>query len=109
MQVNLFQMKMDQDTVSKFAKTQSIIKNKFTVAHANRLECEHNVNQAMQPLVRTTVKHIDTKNDECKSVDLNVLCNRLRLLLSTQNASKVDHSEEINTIISKLRDLKILI
>lgn len=100
---------MDQNSVSKLSKTQSVIRKKFAEAYKHRLESEHNVNQAMQPLVSKTVKRADNVNDEISAVDLNELCNRLRFLLSTQFASEVDHTEEINTIISKLRELKILI
>lgn len=100
---------MDPNHVSEIFKTQCIIRNKFTEAYTNRLESERNVNQTLQPLVKKTVKHVDSANEENSSVDLNDLCKRLRLLISTQIASKVDHTEEINTIITKLHDLEILL
>lgn len=96
---------MDQASVSK---TQNVIRSKFTDAFTNRLESEHNVDQALQPLVRKPVKVVDNANVENSAVDLNELCNRLRFLLSTRFASKVDHADEINAIISKLRNLNLL-
>lgn len=101
--------KMNQNNVSNLSKTQSVIRNKFAKAHANRLENEHDVEQALQPLVSKTENHVDSVNIENSVVDLNELCNRLRFLLTTQCAGKADHTKEINAIISKLCELKILI
>lgn len=67
---------MDQASVSKLTNTQSVIRNKFAKAYTNRLEHEHDVKQAMQPLVRKSAKHVDSENDGKKPVDLNELCNQ---------------------------------
>lgn len=93
----------------KLTDAQNVIRKKFAKAHTIRLEHERDVNQAIQPLMRKSVKRIDSVDVENKQVDLNALCNRLRILLAVQNAGQTNHAEEISTIIAKMHELEILI
>lgn len=101
----------------KLATTRNVIRNKFSKAHANRLENENNLNQAMQPLLAESSNDATSQSIANQSqsmsranviVNPNELCERLKILLS-MDASDVKHSEEINTIIAKLRELEILV
>lgn len=161
---------------SKILYTQNIMKNKFEKAFANRLEREHNLNQAMEPLraltsptitstTTTSINENDSPNEDeslrklskskntssqlrlatksysnlaiksrpmtttlatkttpttlTKLADSdiirnyshnpNALCERLRLLVTSQIAGNINQIEEINIIIVQLRDLGIIV
>lgn len=107
--------------MSKLSVTQNVIRNKFKKACANRLEHEHDVDQAMKPFLMESSNEVTssstaalTKNskevgNEKKQYNSNELCERLRLLLTSRIVGSVNHTQEINTIISELRELEILI
>lgn len=107
---------MDQVNVSKFNTTQNVIRNKFEKAYTNRLEHEHDVNQAMKsltatPSTPTTNYAIETRSIEIKEetqYDPNELCLRLKLLLNSKFADNVHHTHEISSIITKLRKAEII-
>lgn len=107
---------MSDENKIKLAATRNVIMNKFSKAHANRLENENNLNLTMQPLLT------DSSNDATSQLiatstqsivadnnidDPNNLCERLKILL--MNTDNVKHVDEINTIIAKLRELEILV
>lgn len=117
---------MNQDSASKFAATQNIIRNKFKKAYKNRIKNEHDVSHAMKPITtaitddlksnksdhskttNTPELQLGAKNNSShlkkKSEDPNTLCDILRMLLTSgQNDS------EINDILNELRDLDIII
>lgn len=102
------------DNISKINETQRVIRNKFKTAYANRIDHEHNVNQAMQPLsdslsATTTASNHSLKYSSLVTNDVNDLCNRLQHLLESQTKRNVNHEQEIKTIIYKLRDLEIIV
>lgn len=145
--------------MSKLTATQNVMKNKFEKAYTNRIEHEHNLNHAIEPLkaLSTAASSTNESNSPKEDVSLrnlsesknmtqqlrlakksysnhaiksrpisstklvdngniireysnnpNELCDRLRLLLTSQIAG-ANQMEEINTIISKLHDLDIII
>lgn len=91
----------------KIADTQNIIRNKFTKACANRLECERSTNQAMQQ--QTSAKIYSNKSRKIETNDPNYLCTRLRVLLTIPNMDEVQHAAEVNAIISHLHASGILL
>lgn len=121
-----FQKKRRQATSSKafklkLADVQNTIRIKFKKACKIRLECERNVNQAMKPLTATKIcMHQQSsakiyslnsiKDSSIETNNLNYLCNRLRVLLDSTNLDDdVQRTHEINAIINRLHDLKILV
>lgn len=77
-------------------------------AHQLRLAKKSYSNQAIQPR-SNAMKLVDSENIIRKySDDPNKLSDRLRFLLTSQIAG-VNHTEEINTIISKLHNLNIIV
>lgn len=52
-----------------------------------------------------------TRNDDSVNaeIDPNELCSSLRFLLSSQILGTADHTAEINDIITKLRELKVIV
>lgn len=121
--------KSNTNKLKKIADTQSIIRKKFKKAYANRLEREHEVNQVMKPLIEPSTstkkydmqpqhRQIHAKNDSKRSVkyklaisnEPNDLCNRLRIISASSNAVvDVKHTEEKNAIITRLRELNLLL
>lgn len=107
---------MDQNNTSKLNTTQKVIRNKFEKAYKNRLKHEHDVNQAMKtltssPSTLTTNYTIDTRSigiTEEMQYDPNDLCLRLKFLLNSKSADNVHHTREISSIITKLREAKII-
>lgn len=113
----------------KLTATQNVIRNKCKTACANRIQREYEVQRAMKPLTasfssssisakqvkqqqQSLAKNVSKRMIKCKfakSNDPNDLCNRLRILLVSTNASDAIRSAEKNVIIRKLRDLKILV
>lgn len=109
---------MDQDSGSKLSATQNVIRDKFEKAYTNRLEHEHDVNQVFKPLatppstpssMNHAIKTGSVGTKEEMQYDPNELCERLRLLASSQIAGDVNHAQETNSIIVKLRELKIIV
>lgn len=102
-------MHHELSSLAKIFATQKVIKKKFEKAYSNRLDHENDVNQAMKPLTcsRSTTKQIN-KNSLLKINDANELCNRLQKLINSQISNNDNYSQEINMIISKLRELKII-
>lgn len=73
-----------------------------------------------RPTSTTTMKKLaDSENEHIKknkniihnnnNINPNELCDRLRFLLTSQNAGNVNHVEEINTILAALHDLDIIV
>lgn len=113
----------------KLSATQNVIRSKFKTACANRRGREQEVKHAMKPLTvslaSSSIRAKRVKQQQhqhslaeffskrlikyARSNDPNVLCNRLRLLLASTNAPDAIQTEKKNAIISKLRDLKILV
>lgn len=95
--------------VLKLTDVKKIIRNKFKIAHANRLECERNASHAMKP---STASKSSIQQHACakiESSDMNYLCTRLKLLLSSTKMDDVQRTLEINAIINRLRDLEIIV
>lgn len=90
---------------SKLTDTQNVIRNKFAMAHTNRLENERDVHLALQPLEEN---HADGDKEEITPDDLDGLCKRLRVLLSSRSVDSADHTQEISAIVTKLREHKII-
>lgn len=99
------------DTTSKISITQSVIRKKFQKACMNRIEREHDVNQALKPLIANSQTSSSTiaieTNNEMQN-DPNELCVKLRSLINSSIAKNMDHTHEINSIIAKLHELEIL-
>lgn len=124
----------------KTIDTQDVIRKKFEKACMNRLEREHDVNQAMKPLTEISTLTSTLISDELeprdidfpfqnsskqqlhsaankstksrlirKNHDPNELCDRLRILLTTQIAGNVNQMQEIQTIIAELRNLEVIV
>lgn len=89
---------------SQIVNTQKAIRNKFEKSCMNRLEHEHDVIQAMKPLV--SIRSSSLTSTPIPNENPNELCNRLRVLL---DADDLKHADEINLIVMKLRELEILI
>lgn len=92
--------KLDLASVQNLTAAQSIVRSKFAKAYINRLQHERDVHQALQPFAKT---HADGEKKEKTQDELNGLCNRLRVLLHSQDAGVEDYAQEINAIIMQLR------
>lgn len=106
-------MSHEPDSLAKISATQTVIKNKFVKAYTNRIEHENDVNETMKPLTcsrqrRSTSKKTN-KNSLLNINDINELCNRLQKLINSQISRNVNYSQEIKMIISKLRELGIIV
>lgn len=99
------QEKMNQDSVSKITATQNVIRNKFKKAYKNRLDHEHDVNQAMKPLTVTSSSTL-TDNLESKNSNFSKTVNGApQLRLPTKSFSNhAIKSELIKTNKEKHRD-----
>lgn len=99
----------------KITNAQKTIKKKFKKAYTNRLECEREVIRAIKPLNTKTKQNEFTLPGasttlKIETSDPNVLCTRLRVLLaSSKTSNKVQHTDEINSIINRLHELGLLI
>lgn len=110
--------KMDQVNVTKLTATQNVIRNKFEETYKNRLEHEHDVNRAMKSLpasssTSTMNYAIETRsigiNEEMQyDYDPNELCLRLKFLLNSKFTDNEHNTHEISSIITKLREAKII-
>lgn len=118
-------LKKRQKTTSQLAFTQNIIRNKFKKAFMKRIAREDDVNRVMNPLIvnhtssaATTVDMLHNQENEQQqgpafeqrksSLNANILCNRLRVLLASRNRTS-NMIEEIKTIIKMLRELEMLV
>lgn len=103
---------MSNEIALKITDTRNAIMNKFKMAYMNRLEREHELNQSMKPLttppLSATSNHANTKTESMQN-DPNKICIRLKVLLNSKNMDNMQHTQEINSIISKLRELEIII
>lgn len=103
-------MSSELSNIEKISGTQKVIRKKFVKAYANRTDHENEVNRSIKPLtcIRTTVKK-PNKNSLLKVNSINELCNRLQKHINSQISTNDNYSQEISTIISKLRELKIIV
>lgn len=125
---NALQKKREQIEL-KIADTQKIIRNKFKKACLDRCMQERDAKHAMHALATTktnvlksfvpdfskpkaTTANISSyrsnKSRKIETNDPNILCTRLRVLLSSTNASDVEQTAEKNAIIRKLHDLIVI-
>lgn len=116
----MYQQKTEKENMMKLIAAQNVIRNKFKKAYMNRIEHENDINHAIKPLHIESLNFItsstnnasDSQHDiifKNKSDDSNSLCDRLRLLLASQMNGNDQHTEDINSIITKLRESKILV
>lgn len=90
----------------------SILKN---TASQLRLATKSYLKQTMESRPIPTMKLADDENvrilynDNIHNNNPNELCDRLRLLIATQNTENANHVEEIKTILAKLHDLDLLV
>lgn len=111
--------KTESESPKKDVSLRNLSESK-NIAQQLRLATKSYSNHAMnsRPIATSTTKIADSANVEKKPENDNIirnysdnpneLCDRLRLLLTSQLVG-VNQIEEINTIISKLHDLDILI
>lgn len=110
----------------QIADTQNVIKKKFEKACKNRMKHEQDVDQALKPLIaavpvkikrdlssktivvptQNPMKHV--KNHANNDVNPNELCDKLRMLLASHLSGNAQ-TNEINSIIAKLKELKIIV
>lgn len=100
------------NSIAKVSDTQNVIRKKFVKAYSNRIDYENDVNQSIKPLTcsqstTTTKKH--KKNSLLKVNNINKLCIRLQKHINSQISTNVNYSQEIRMIISKLRELGIVV
>lgn len=100
---------MSNEIASKISDTRNVITNKFKMAHINRLEREHELNQSMKPLTTPLSTSNHANKTEPVQNDPNKICIRLKLLTNSRNMGNMQHTQEIDSIITKLRELKIII
>lgn len=125
------QEKINQDsesgaTISKIAFTRNIIRKKYKEAFMNRIVNEQEIKrhanietqtydlQSDQNRSQTKTKNkkhqrTTTTTDICSKQDPNELCMRLRILMSASMAGNAHNACEIREIISKLRELEIIV
>lgn len=98
---------------AKIAAAQKVIKNKFFNAYTNRVSHEKNVNETIKPMSRRnrTTTTATTTKETSKFFDCNALCIRLQKLIESQakGSGKKNYSREIELIISKLREMEIIV
>lgn len=104
---------------TKMKITRKIIRNKFKEAYANRIAHENNQviqtipmdssNEATSQTIVKQSRPMTTKVvDNMSFNNVNELCDRLRTSLSHMTSTKPTDIDEMNAIIMKLRELKIL-
>lgn len=114
---------------SKAYKTRSVIKNKYAKARMDRLEHEQEVARTIKPIIdnsntvasashlsynstaEQSIFSVPSQMNQSKTVRKNVneLCARLRLLLSTTFASNDNHTPEIKMILNELHTHNIIV
>lgn len=108
-----FQSDVPREVSSSLAKitdTQKVIRKKFVKAYANRIDHEKDVNQTMKPLTGThTAINKNRKKKLLKVNNINELCNELQMFINSQISGNTNYSQEIKMIISKLRELNIIV
>lgn len=105
---------MNEKSTSELTARQTVIKNKFKTAFANRLEIERDVNQAMNPLtaISTECKNKNVTLPYQSNRDPNALCDKIRAILARetdQNITDINSMDQIDTILDDLRELGIII
>lgn len=122
---NTLQKKREQIEL-KLVDTQKTIRNKFKKACLNRCMQERDAKNAMHALAtaktsvlksfvldfskpKATTANISNKSRKIETIDPNILCTRLRVLLASPNDSDVKQTIEKNAIIRKLYDLHLLV
>lgn len=67
-------------------------------------------NDAISHSIAKQTRSTVAKVDDSKSINnVNELCDRLRVLLSSMTTNELKNREEINAIMMKLYDLEILV
>lgn len=114
------------ENISQFADTQNVIRNKFEKACMNRHVREQDVHQAMKPLAsicqstpdiqqQNSAAAAQNNSNQANKTGLdgtnepNELCDKLKQLISSMVVGDVNHAQEINAIIMKLREQEILL
>lgn len=123
----------NKSDTSKVFTTQNVIRNKFEKARMVRLEFEHEADRTIKPItsnaiastsrssndstykknnfsLQTQSQHdIPVRINENNECNINALCKRLRLLLSSPIASSAKHTQEMNSILDELYVLGAII
>lgn len=118
------------DLASKLLTTQNVIRKKFEKACKNRIKQE---NHTIKPFLSSSAPaSVPPSDSDAKEVSvhgqkqseqahstkigrmnanksINILCERLSLLLSTPITKRVKHTHEINAIIDELHGLGIIV
>lgn len=76
------------EIMSKLLDTQNVMKNKFEKAYINRLEREHNINEAMQPLLITSSNE-DTSPSSINETDSQQESSLRNLAISKNKTSQL--------------------
>lgn len=126
-----YQEKPDDNSIeSKIFTTRNVIKNKFEKVRMSRIELEAEAARTMKlnnihPNVITSDSALSCDsqpkeisfahpkqnmqlNEETNCI-INALCKRLRLLISSPLSNTVNRTQEMNSILDKLRALDILV
>lgn len=115
----------DSEKTMKMKSTQNIIRNKYKEAFMNRIadeprmdsfakiepetsDIKSNRNQTRISMKNGKIHHMSAKNINSKH-DVNQLCERLRLLMLTFTEGDENNISESKNIISKLRELEIIV
>lgn len=94
---------------NKLIATRNVIKKKFRIAYANRIEHEKKQKQAIRPTTTSAGKNNkEIDNNIISFNNPNQMCERLRKLISTACEDDVKQVEEMKTIIKKLHGQEIL-
>lgn len=105
-----YNMGQEQNSLAKISATQKVIKNKFVKAYTNRVDHGNDVNETMRPLTCSRRSSTNrTKKNSLLEININELCNRLQKLINSQISRKVNYRQEIKMIISRLRELGIIV
>lgn len=97
--INVSDSPEESDSLRNLSKTKNTT-NQLRLA--TKSYSNHALDIKSRPM--TTVNNIHSCFD-----DPNKLCDRLRLLLSSQIVGNMEHVEEINSIFMKLRELEIIV
>lgn len=112
---------LNQSIAPLIASTKTTINDSETPEESDSLrnlaKTKNTTNQLCLATKSYSIHAIDIKSQPMSTAhdihiyfeDPNKLCDRLRLLLSSQIVGNMEHGEEINTIIAKLRELEIIV
>lgn len=109
--------KTDNELIdSKVFNTQSIIRNKYKKARMDRLELENETARTKNPIIANSIAIASASKQinfsipiQLKQSNVNELCMRLRLLLSSSFANSDNHTQEMNSILNELHVLDIIV